>query len=99
MKDEETRVALVDLYSTTQHSVKHYEKYGLYVAAVLDEPVIYGAVLPMGSETARNCFRGYTENHQLEIHEIIEKFIKTEKVREYAILSKAAGTLGERSVH
>lgn len=99
MKDEETRVALVDLYSTTQHSVKHYEKYGLYVATVLDEPVIYGAVLPMGSETARNCFRGYTENHQLEIHEIIEKFIKTEKVREYAILSKAAGTLGERSVH
>ena len=86
VKDEETRVALVDLYSTTQHSVKYYEKYGLYVATVLDEPVTYGAVLPMGSETARNCFRSYTENHQLEIHEIIEKFIKTEKVREYAII-------------
>lgn len=86
VKDEETRVALVDLYSTTKHSVKYYEKYGLYVATVLDEPVIYGAVLPMGSETARNCFRSYNENHQLEIHEIIEKFIKTEKVGEYAII-------------
>ena len=84
VKSEETRLALVDLYSTTQHST-HYHKYTLYVATVLNEPVVYGAVLPMGSETARNCFRSYTENHQLEMHEILEKFIKTEKVRKLAV--------------
>lgn len=79
VKGEETRLALVDLYSTTQHS-EYYNKYTLYVATVLSEPVIYGAVLPMGSETARDCFLGYHGDHQLEIHEIVEKFIENEKV-------------------
>ena len=70
----------MDLYSTTQHS-KYYDKYSLYIATVLSEPVVYGAVLPMGSEAARNCFLRYQGDHQLEMHEIVEKFIKTEKVK------------------
>ena len=80
VKSGDTRLALMDLYSTTQHS-EYHDKYSLYVATVLGEPVVYGAVLPNGSETARECFLSYQEEHQLEMHEIVEKFIKTEKVK------------------
>lgn len=76
---EETRLALMDLYSTTQHNV-YYDKYGLYVATVLNEPVIIGAVLPTYPESVRDCFISYQQEHQLEIHEIIEQFIRTDKV-------------------
>ena len=69
----------MDLYSTTKHS-EYYNKYQLYVAKVLSEPIVYGAVLPTGSETVRNCFLSYQAEHQLEMHEILEKFIKAEKV-------------------
>ncbi|XP_068673371.1 uncharacterized protein [Montipora foliosa] len=75
---EESRLALVDLYSTTQHNI-YYDKYALYVATVLSEPVIIGAVLPNGSAAVRNCFLSYQQEHQLELHEIVEKFIKTDK--------------------
>ena len=76
---EESRLALVDLYSTTQHNI-YYDKYALYVATVLSEPVIIGAVLPNGSAAVRNCFLSYQQEHQLELHEIVEKYIKTDKV-------------------
>lgn len=79
VQSEETVIALVDIYSTTQHS-EYYDKYKLYVATVLNEPVIYGAVLSMGTETLRKCFLSYYGNHQLEIHEIVGKFIKVEQV-------------------
>ena len=69
----------MDLYSTTQHNV-YYDKYGLYVATVLNEPVIIGAVLPTYPESVRDCFISYQQEHQLEIHEIIEQFIRTDKV-------------------
>lgn len=77
----ETRVALVDIFSTPQHR-SYYDKYTLYVATVLNEPVIYGAVLPNGTETIRKCFLSYHDNHQLEIHAIVEKFLKSEQVRQ-----------------
>lgn len=75
----ETRIALVDIFSTPQHS-EYYEEYKLYVATVLNEPVIYGAVLPNDTENLRECFLDYHGNHQLEVHEILEKYIKTEQV-------------------
>ena len=79
VKSEETVLALVDIFSTTQHS-EYYDTYKLYVATVLNEPVIYGAVLPKSSEALRSCFLSYQGNHLLEIHEILEKFIKAKQV-------------------
>ncbi|XP_022790215.1 uncharacterized protein LOC111329712 isoform X2 [Stylophora pistillata] len=78
VKSEETVLALVDIFSTTQHS-EYYDTYKLYVATVLNEPVIYGAVLPKSSEALRSCFLSYQGNHLLEIHEILEKFIKAKQ--------------------
>lgn len=78
VKNEETMLALVDIFSTTQHS-EYYNTYKLYVATVLGEPVIYGAVLPKTSAALRSCFLSYQGNHQLEIHEILEKFSKTKQ--------------------
>ena len=75
----ETRIALVDVFSTPQHSV-YYNEYQLYVATVLNEPVIYGAVLPRGTETLRKCLLSYHGNHQLEIHAIMEKYINAKQV-------------------
>lgn len=75
----ETRIALVDIFSTPQHS-EYYDEYKLYVATVLNERVIYGAVLPMGTENIRKCFLDYHGNHQLEVHEILEKYINSEQV-------------------
>ena len=75
----ETRIALVDIFSTPQHS-EYYDEYKLYVATVLNEPVIYGAVLPNGTENLRKCFLDYHGNHQLEVHEILEKYINSEQV-------------------
>lgn len=74
----------MDLYSTTQHNV-YYDKYGLYVATVLNEPVIIGAVLPTYSKSVRDCFISYQQAHQVEIHEIIEQFIRTDKVCAIAV--------------
>lgn len=72
-------LALVDIFSTTQHS-EYYNTYKLYVATVLAEPVIYGAVIPKTNAALRSCFLSYQGNHQLEIHEILEKFSKTKQV-------------------
>ena len=69
----ETRMALVDMFSTPQHS-QYYDEYKLYVATVLSERVIYGAVLPMGTENITKCFLDYHGNHQLEVHEIVHQF-------------------------
>lgn len=75
----ETRIALVDIFSTPQHS-EYYDKYKLYVATVLSERVIYGAVLPTGTENITKCFLDYHGNHQLEVHEILEKYLNSEQV-------------------
>lgn len=89
---EETRLALVDLYSTTQHNV-YYDKYGLYVATVLNEPVIIGAVLPTYPKSVRDCFISYQQEHQVEIHEIIEQFIRTDKVSTAVIFNPLTGQI------
>ena len=75
----ETRIALVDIFSTSKHS-EYYDEYKLYVATVLNEPVSYGAVLPNGTENLRKRFLDYLGNHQLEVHEILEKYINSEQV-------------------
>ena len=75
----ETRIALVDMLSTPQHS-QYYDEYKLYVATVLSERVIYGAVLPNVTENITKCFLDYHGNHQQEVHEILEKYINSEQV-------------------
>ena len=73
------RVSRLCSFSTPQHS-QYYDEYKLYVATVLSERVIYGAVLPMGTENITKCFLDYHGNHQLEVHEILEKYINSEQV-------------------
>lgn len=76
----DTKIALVDAYTTTQHEAL-FSRHSVNAGSTMAKSVIYGVVLPntTNSKARKKCFTDYINDHQLELYETLAKYIHPAK--------------------
>ena len=75
-----SKIALVDLYAATWHQ-EYFSRHKLSIATVIEQPVVYGIVLPYQSTVLQQCLRDFSQSYQLEIYSYIAKYSTHVQVR------------------
>ena len=79
MASGDSKIALVDAYTTTQHEVL-FSRHNVNAGSTMAKSVVYGVVLPSNSTARKKCFTDYINDHQLELYETLAKYIHPAKV-------------------